>query len=182
GFRIELGEIENVLSQHEAVREAIVIARDQGSAGKRLEAYLVLKSDSEATVEELRSHMRRSLPEYMVASVIVLLDSLPLTANGKVNRAALLKLNGHHPESAAKYVAPSTQVEQTIAAVWRDVLKIDKAGIQDNFFDLGGHSLLMVEVQSKLRGQLNRDLSLLELFNYPTIGLLTEHLGEQLTA
>ena len=89
-------------------------------------------------------------------------------------------MNGHHPESATKYVAPSTQVGQTIAAVWKDVLKIDKAGIQDNFFDLGGHSLLMVEVQSKLRGQLNRDLSLLELFNYPTIGLLTEHLGDQL--
>ena len=130
-------------------------------------------------LSDLRAHLKQKLPEYMLPSAFVLLESLPLTPNGKVNRQALPSPDGASRDSKAVFVAPRTDIEQTIADVWKQALQLDKVGIHDNFFDLGGHSLLMAQVRSKLRGLLSKDLSIIEMFRYPTIGSYAKFLTQE---
>ena len=147
GYRIELGEIETVLGQHPAIREAAVLARDdtpEDSAvspetDKRLVAYVVTRQDT--STNELRSFLKQKLPEFMVPSAFVCLDSLPLTASGKVDRKALPAPDQSRSESGQSYTAPRTPVEELLAGIWGEVLKVDKVGIHDNFFELGGRTL-----------------------------------------
>ncbi|MBC6424534.1 MAG: hypothetical protein GDA43_26195 [Hormoscilla sp. SP5CHS1] len=127
---------------------------------------------------ELRKYLQQKLPEYMVPSAYTLLDGLPLSANGKVDRRALPSPTSMRPELAIHYVMPQTESEKLIAAVWQDVLELEKVGIGDNFFDLGGNSLLTVQVQSKLSDIFQRELSIVELFTFPTIQELAQHLSE----
>jgi amino acid adenylation domain-containing protein len=179
GFRIELGEIEAVLGQHPAVRDNAVVVREDAPGDLRLVAYLVSKQEPAPAVSELRSFLREKLPEYMVPSAFVMLDELPLTRHGKVDRRALPVPESQRPELQAAYVAPRTKIERTIATVWQEVLRVEKVGTDDNFFDLGGHSLLMVQVHSKLREVFNKEISLIEMFRNPTVGSLAKYFSEE---
>ncbi|HEU0051969.1 MAG TPA: beta-ketoacyl synthase N-terminal-like domain-containing protein, partial [Longimicrobium sp.] len=166
GFRIELGEIEAVLRQAAGVRDCTVVVRDDETGDRRLVAYVV----GEAEADALREHARRSLPEYMVPSAFVALERLPLNANGKLDRKALPA-----PEYAAgadRYVAPRTEAERKVAAVWAEVLGVESVGAHDRFFDLGGHSLLLVRVQARLREAFGQPVPITHLFRYLTVSAL----------
>jgi amino acid adenylation domain-containing protein len=177
GHRIELGEIESVLADHPAVKEAVVAAR-RGPAGElRLVGYVVPLGarhggPNEPLTPGLRRWLQDRLPEPMIPSAFVLLDALPQTPNGKVDRLALPEPDGTRPELEAAYLAPETDLERRIAAVWRRALGVDRVGREDNFFDLGGHSLLLVEMQDELRRVVGRPLSIVDLFRLPTIASL----------
>lgn len=139
-------------------------------------------SNTDATTvgeRELRRHLGARLPEHMIPKVFVFLDEIPLTRNGKVDRAALLALKGRAGAPAAHHREPRTQTERAIAAAWRRVLRVERVGLDQNFFDLGGHSLLMVELGAVLRQELGRDIAIVALFQYPTVELLANHLSEQ---
>ncbi len=180
GFRIELGEIEAVLKQHEAVRETVVLVREDEPGQERLVAYVVAHRKNASTVSELRSFLKEKLPEYMLPAAFVVLDGLPLTPNGKVDRKALPAPEDIRLELEATHVAPRTELEQNIAAVWQEALHVEKVGIHDSFFDLGGHSLLMVKVHNKLRGAMNKELSIIDMFRYPTVSSLASYLSGEL--
>lgn len=174
GFRIELGEIEAVLEQHPVVRQCVVMAREDVS-GQRLVAYLVAEN---VATDELRQYLRRKLPEYMIPSAFVILDSLPLTPNGKVNRRGLPAPENNNSELAITFVAPRHPVEEVLAGIWTQVLGISQVGIYDNFFELGGHSLLATQVISRIRKTFGVDTSLQRLFELPTIAELANDIQE----
>jgi acyl carrier protein len=179
GFRIELGETEAVLGQHPAVGETVVVAREDVPGGKRLVAYVVLNQEQAPTVSELRSFLQAKLPNYMIPSAFVLLDSLPLTPNGKVDRGALPPPNQTRPELERSFLAPCTPSEQLLTAIWAQILELDKIGVHDNFFDLGGHSLLATQIVSRIRETLQIELPLRRLFEKPTIAELAELISEE---
>jgi len=173
GFRVELGEIEAVLGEHEAVREVVVMAREDVSGDKRLVAYIVPAGDHIPFVSVLRQYLRGKLPEYMLPNAYVMLEKFPLTPNGKIDRKALPSPTGLRPELEAAYVAPRTEIERTIAAIWQAVLRLEKVGIHDNFFEVGGYSLLATQVISRINKAFQVELSLRSFFEDPTIaGLL----------
>ncbi|HYP40297.1 MAG TPA: amino acid adenylation domain-containing protein [Chloroflexia bacterium] len=182
GNRVELGEIEAVLGQHPSVREAVVVARKDVPGDERLVAYLVCSpqvQNGESAIGEIRAFLKERVPDYMLPSQFVVLESLPLSPNGKVERRALpappvLRMA---PESG--YVAPVTGLERSLAGVWKEVLSVEKVGVHDNFFDLGGHSLLMAQVRGRLQEVLARDVPMLDLFRYPTISSLAKYLSQE---
>ena len=153
GFRIEVGEVEASLAALEAVRQAVVVARDAGSSDRRLIAYVVYQPGQDLTVSEVRRHLRSVLPEYMVPSLVVAMDAIPLTPNGKVDRAALPDPFGNVAAGNAQFEPPTTEMELLLASVWTEVLKVERVGVSDNFFDLGGHSLLSLRVASAVNAQ-----------------------------
>jgi hypothetical protein len=175
GYRIELGEIEAELARHPGIQECVVIAREDVPGDPRLVAYTVPKDEAPA-VEELRELLRETLPEFMVPSAFVSLSALPQTPNGKIDRKALPAPDEQKARVRREYVAPASGLEETIAAVWREVLQLDSLGSEDNFFDLGGHSLLVVQVHRALRERSPRPLSLTDLYRFPTIRSLAEYL------
>jgi amino acid adenylation domain-containing protein len=177
GFRIELGEIETVLKQYPGVRDAVCLARQDGADVGRLVAYLVVKEASAPATTALRSFLKNKLPGYMIPSAFVVLDAFPLNPNGKVDRRGLPAPDKVRPQMEASYAAPRSQAEKMLADVWAEVLHIEQVGINDNFFDLGGHSLLMSQVHRKLREIFSMDISMITLFQYPTIGSLSNYLG-----
>jgi len=170
GYRIELGEIEAILVQHPAVRQAVVTVTGEQPSYKRLVAHAVL--NQEISTDELRCFLHDKLPDYMMPSAFVFLDALPLSANGKVDRGTLMAQAIALPAPETTYIAPQNQLEQTIAAVWQEILHLDRIGIRDNFFDIGGNSLLVTKAYSKLKIALPDDVkswALTDLFKYPTI-------------
>ncbi|HEU0077660.1 MAG TPA: amino acid adenylation domain-containing protein, partial [Longimicrobiaceae bacterium] len=171
GYRIEPGEVEAALAAQGRVRECAVVAREDGAGEKQLVAYVVAEGEAPSAAE-LREGLRGSLPEHMVPAVFVVLETLPLTPNGKLDRAALPA-----PDAGARpaFLAADTEVERTIAAVWQDVLRLEQVGVDDNFFDLGGHSILVFRVLRGLSGSFPR-LTILDLFKNPTIRSLARHL------
>jgi amino acid adenylation domain-containing protein len=173
GFRIELGEIEAVLCRHDAVRDAIVVAREESNGDKRLVAYVV----GDAETSELRNYLHERLPDYMAPSAWVTLDALPLTTNGKVDGKALPAPDSQRPELASAYIAPRSAIEGDIAEVWQAALGIENVGVNDNFFDLGGHSLHAVQVHAKLRAKFEKNLLLFELFQFPTIAAMAKYIS-----
>jgi amino acid adenylation domain-containing protein len=180
GYRIELGEVETALMAHPGVREAVVMAISTGAAGAgegRLVAYVVAHEQTELSVAELRTHLEQGLPMYMIPSVFMMLEQIPLTPNGKVNRRALPVPDQKRPELGQLYVAPRSDLESAIVKVWQEVLGIEKVGVHDNFFDLGGHSLLMVQVHLKLREVSERAVTMIELFQYPTVDSLAKYMS-----
>jgi acyl carrier protein len=179
GFRIELGEIEAVLSRHPQVREAVVIAREDGSRGKRLVAYVTGADPSGVSVLELRSHLQGALPSYMVPAAFVMLDTLPLTANGKVDRRALPAPDATRQELQVPFVAAATDAEQKIAAIWKEAIGIDGIGVNDNFFEVGGDSLIMIEVQWRLKDVFSRNVPLAQMFQHPTVRSLAAALSRR---
>ena len=174
GFRIELGEIESALAQHPGVQEVTVLAREDVPGEKRLVAYVVLSKQQVLTSTEIRTFVKAKLPDYIVPSVFVFLDSLPLTPNGKVDRKALPVPDGRRLEQDENVSAPRTPIEEMLAGIWAEVLKLETIGIHDNFFDLGGHSLLATQVMSRLRGLFQVELPLRNLFESPTVAGLAE--------
>ncbi len=169
GFRIELGEIEARLGQHPALRESVVVAREDVPGDRRLVAYVVSAKEDAPTVGELRNFLRQTLPEYMVPSVFVYLEALPLSPSGKVNRRALPAPEGLRPELEREYVAPRTPTEEKMAAICAELLGTDQIGIYDNFFELGGHSLLAAQFISRVRDAFHVELPLRSLFENPTV-------------
>jgi amino acid adenylation domain-containing protein len=169
GYRIELEEIEAVLGRHPALREVAVAAREDEPGDQRLVAYVVHERGSSLQVSELRAFMAERLPEYMVPAVFVPLDELPLTPNGKVDRRALPAPGSARSELQGAYVAPGTLAEEMMADLWADVLGLEKVGVRDNFFELGGHSLLATQLVSRLREAFRVDLTLIWLFEAPTV-------------
>ncbi|NCQ83109.1 MAG: amino acid adenylation domain-containing protein [Microcystis aeruginosa W13-18] len=191
GFRIELGEIETILSQHSAVKTAIVIAREDETEQKRLVAYIVPQAEGISAqqeqnfiaVTELRQFLKAKLPEYMIPSAFVILESLPLTPNGKIDRRAL---PAPEFQSEEQYVAPRNPIEEILSSIWVKVLKVAQVGINDNFFELGGHSLLATQLISRIREAFQVEMPLRELFVAPTIAELAQEIKriserEQLT-
>jgi len=176
GFRIELGEIESVLSRHPAVQENVVVARDDGRGAASLVAYVVARRGESPTDTELRNYLAEKLPEYMLPTTIVWLSALPLTSNGKVDRRALPAPDSSRPNLDQAYVAPRTPVEETLAAIWSQVLGVEKIGVQDNFFELGGHSLLATQVVSRVREAFQVEVPLPTLIQTPTINGLAEQI------
>jgi aspartate racemase len=174
GFRIELGEIEAVLGQHPAVRETVVMAREDVHGDKRLAAYVAPREEQAPAVAELRSFLKSKLPEHMVPSVFVFLDALPLTPNGKVNRQALPEADGTRPGLEKDFVAPRNAVERTLSEIWAQVLGLERVGVYDNFFELGGHSLSATRVISRLCDTFRLELPLRRLFEAPTVAELAE--------
>ena len=170
GYRIELGEIESVLARHESVRRVVVAVREE-----QLVAYLVPHGAPETLTDELRVLLRQSLPEYMVPTTFVFVDVLPLTRHGKVDRNALPAPDTPDRSRSGTYVKPRNEAEQIIAGIWQKVLQVERVGRDDNFFDLGGHSILMVKVHAELRAAFNHDLSIVELFKYPTVSSLAQY-------
>jgi acyl-coenzyme A synthetase/AMP-(fatty) acid ligase/acyl carrier protein len=168
GFRIELGEIEAAIIDHPQIRECVVIARPDEAGDKRLLAYLVAVGDDPPLPREIRSFLERRLPAYMVPSAFVVLASLPLTSNGKVDRKALPEPDLERPALENTYQEPRTPIEELVASIWSDVLGLKKVGIHDNFFDLGGHSLLATQVVSRLSKVLHVETPLRFLFEAPT--------------
>ncbi|MBI3418057.1 MAG: amino acid adenylation domain-containing protein, partial [Verrucomicrobia bacterium] len=150
GFRIELGEIESVLGSHPAVRAVVVLVREDAPGDKRLTAYLVADHPTPA-VSDLRTHAKQKLPDYMVPAAFVFLDKLPLTTNGKIDRKALPAPEQNRPELGAGYVAPQTEAEKVLAAIWAKVLRVERVGVLDNYFELGGDSILSIQIVSQAR-------------------------------
>ncbi|WP_323637854.1 amino acid adenylation domain-containing protein [Burkholderia gladioli] len=173
GFRVEPGEIEAQLATHEAVREAIVIARQDPAGNARLLAYVSLQDAAPCAelVRDLREHLAARLPEYMVPAAFVVLDALPLTPNGKVDRRALPEPDDE-AFAQAQYEAPQGDTEQTIAALWAELLGVERVGRHDNFFALGGHSLLATRMLARLRESFGHDVSIRTLFEAPTVSQL----------
>ena len=179
GYRIELGEIEAALTQHSKVQQAVVVAREDAAGDKRLVAYVVGADGSAVEATQLRDHLKRSLPEYMVPSAYVVLEALPLTPNGKIDRRALPA-----PEGDAlvrgEYVAPRNPTEELLASIWCEVLKLDRVGVHDNFFELGGHSLLAMRVMARIRDTFQIELPLRDIFDSHTIDQIATDIEDRL--
>ncbi|HEY0083940.1 MAG TPA: amino acid adenylation domain-containing protein [Pyrinomonadaceae bacterium] len=178
GFRIELGEIEAALGAHPAVRECVVEAREESTGGKQLVAYAVAEQGQTPTSGELRAFLKNKLPDYMIPSVFVPLGELPLMSNGKVDRRALPALAKVEREAEAAYKSPGTEAEHLIAALWQEALGIEKVGVSDNFFDLGGHSLMLIQIHGKLRALFSQEITISEMFQYPTVSSLAQYLSQ----
>jgi acyl carrier protein len=164
------------------VAEATVLMREDEAGEKRLVAYVVSGAGGELKSGELREHLQRVLPEYMVPSAVVMLEKLPLNANGKVDRKALPPPGLERPELESTFTAPRTETEEKMAEIWRDVLKLEQVGVEDNFFELGGHSLLATQVISRVREVFRVELPLRNVFETPTIGDLAATIAELQTA
>ncbi|MCX6584839.1 MAG: amino acid adenylation domain-containing protein [Candidatus Aminicenantes bacterium] len=168
GNRVELREIENHIIGFEAVKEAAVIAREDKEGEKSL--YAFFEADREATTPEIRQYLLKSLPDYMVPAYFVKMDTLPHTPNGKIDRKALAVVEVKGSIGAGtEYKPPRNEYERKIETIWRELLDKEKIGINDNFFDLGGHSLLLIKLKSKLEKTFDREITIVDLFNYPTI-------------
>jgi amino acid adenylation domain-containing protein len=178
GMRMELGEVEAALCQHPDVREAVILPYEITAGDKSLVAYVVSKQEPLPTGAELRDYLRQRLPEYMVPAAFVILTELPLLSNGKLNRKALPSPEEFFGEPEETYVAPESDLEQTIAAIWQQAFKVERVSIHSNFFDLGGNSLLLARVHSKLRAALQRDIKIVDLFKHSTIYSLAKYLSE----
>jgi amino acid adenylation domain-containing protein len=167
GHRIELGEIEAVIERHPDVRQAVVALHGEG-AGQQLIAY-IKQLDTDAEAAYLRPWLQERLPEYMVPSSFIALAEIPLTPNGKVDRKRLPRPKGAARESSPSTVNPRNYVEERLANIWSEILGVDRVSVRDNFFDLGGHSLLLIRVHAKVRQDLDADVAVVDLFRYPTI-------------
>ncbi|MDQ1350647.1 MAG: hypothetical protein QG657_949, partial [Acidobacteriota bacterium] len=179
GFRIELAEIENRLKEHPAVKEAVVIDRKDDER-KYLCAYIVagqIGEEEKVPVQQLKEYLEAKLPSYMVPPFFVEIDKIPLKANGKIDRDKLPGPMESDFHGSDAYQAPETDIQRTIAAIWEEVLGLEKIGIRDNFFDLGGNSLDFVRVSNKLKEKLGQDIPVVTLFTYPTISSLEHYLS-----
>ena len=189
GHRIELGEIESALTDHPGVREAVVIAREDIPGDVRLVGYVIPSEshtqhfrDPAVTAKELREQLRARLPEFMVPSHFVVLDAFPQTPNRKIDRKALpspvAAIAATHTPTDAVAAQPSSEIEKSIVTIWREVLHVERIGLEDNFFDLGGHSLLAVKAHRRLSQALPRKISITDLFRFPTVRSLAEYVTE----
>ncbi|MGB8509507.1 MAG: amino acid adenylation domain-containing protein [Pyrinomonadaceae bacterium] len=174
GFRIELGEIEMALKTCVGVQDCVVLAREDEPGDKRLVAYVVGEHEAKSSIQDLRDQLKEMLPEYMLPSAFVFLDALPLNSSGKIDRKAMPAPDGIRPELKEVFVAPRTFVEQELNGIWAEVLRVDNIGVNDNFFELSGHSLLATQVVFRVKESLGVNLPLRSLFDTPTIAALAQ--------
>jgi amino acid adenylation domain-containing protein len=183
GFRIELGEIETLLNLHPTVKDAVVTVREDVAGDQRLIAYLVIQPESSLSVEDLRRFLQQKLPDYMIPSAFIPLQTFPLTANGKVDRRALPAPDKINADIEQFFVAPRNSLEAQMADIWSQVLRLEKVGIHHNFFTLGGHSLLVTQLISRMRDTLGVELLIQDVFANPTVAelcvIVTQKLAEQ---
>ncbi|HEX2927596.1 MAG TPA: amino acid adenylation domain-containing protein [Ruminiclostridium sp.] len=180
GFRVETGEIEAKLLEYEHIKEAVVLAVEDESSDKRLAAYIVpYIKGMQFDITALRQYLRGCLPNYMLPAYYILLDTMPLTPTKKIDRRSLPKPSSSQANASQDILAPGTDVEKKIARIWAEVLKLDRVGVNQNFFDLGGHSLLMFQIHSLLMKEFDANLTMVELFNYPTISALADYLAQR---
>ena len=177
GYRVEPSEIATVLGQHASVRNSVVVAREDVPGEKELVAYVVLSSGAKLNAGELRDHLRKRLPDYMVPVEFVPIANVPVTANGKLDRAALPAPNGNRPHAEA-YVEPRTPVEEELVKILAPLLKLKRVGVNDNFFLLGGHSLLGTQLIARISETFGVDLTLLKLFDHPTVAEMSSEIEE----
>jgi hypothetical protein len=176
GFRVEPGEIETALCQLPGIRQAVVVPRQDAAGNARLVAYVVPNQQPMPAPQELSLALQTQLPDYMVPTAFVPLKALPLTANGKIDRQALPAPEPYAAQSSASFIAPRTAVEEVLADIWRDVLGLVQISVHDNFFALGGHSLLGIQVLSRVRQAFRTELPPRHLFETPTVAGLAEAL------
>jgi len=176
GFRIELGEIEATIAKHPSVRESAAVVREFAPGDTRIVAFVSLRADRQAIdVSELRKFIGEFLPDYMMPAQIDIMEKLPLTANGKVDQDRLPVVSAPEP---AQPEAPRTATEQALTRIWRDVLRVNRIGLDANFFDLGGHSLLIPPLRAAIQREFQRTISVVEFFVYPTVRDMARHLDE----
>ncbi|MEM7315546.1 MAG: non-ribosomal peptide synthetase [Planctomycetota bacterium] len=173
GHRIELGEIETALQAFPEVLQAVVVVQQHGGDNQRLVAFVKPRENATVDPSQIRDSLRRRLPEYMVPAVVTAIDEFPMTPNGKTDRRKLQEVEAQ-PASAGG--APATRLESQLANIWKEVLGVERVGTRDNFFDMGGHSLLLLNAQGKLKEQLDIDLPLVDFFRFPTLESLATHL------
>ena len=177
GQRIEIGEVERALLAHPDVQEAAAVGRPTPAGDTQLVGYFVPAAGSSPTVTALRRHLADRLPDYMIPAAFVPLAALPSTPNGKLDYAALPDPDdGLRPDLATDYVAPQTELEHAITLAWQDVLGLGQVGARDNFFDLGGNSLLLAQLQGKLQVVVRKEIPMVEMFRHPTIDALVRYL------
>jgi len=174
GFRIELGEIEAALSNHEAIGQRVVVVREDSPGDKRLVAYFELRPGAVTNLADLRAHLAKALPDYMIPSTFVPMDKLPLTPNGKIDRKALPAPDGQHLQVHREFVSPRDPLEQALAHIWARVLKVKRVGLRDNFFELGGHSFVAVRMLIEVRKLAGKALPLATLFEASTVESFAE--------
>ena len=185
GFRVELEEIETRILEQPGIEEAVVLDKSNENGEKYLCAYIVTGDNKRVTKEttaELRKNLTRTLPHYMIPSHIAEVDRIPLTPAGKIDRRQLSRFEGSRLETRSAYVPPGTGMEKTIARVWKEVLEVDKLGINDNFFELGGNSLDIVKVSNRLETEMKRRFPVVKMFKYPTIRSLAGYFSHGETA
>lgn len=181
GFRIEIGEIESALTQHDSVREVVVILQEDDCQQKSLVAYIVFDWET-PTVQELRCFLSQQLPEYMIPNTFMGIDILPLTPNGKIDRRALTHLNARPIGSKENYTAANTTTQEILVGVWSQILNLDRVGVDDNFFEIGGHSLLATQVISQVRKTFKVEIPLGELFSAPTIAQFSQRVEKAIAS
>ena len=180
GYRVELGEIDNVVRSYDAIHEGAVILREDSPGDKRLVAYVSLVDNSGYSEEKLKQILKDRLPEFMVPSVFVVMPALPQTPNGKIDRKALPKPTVVATNTnVAPLVQPSNDTETLIAGIWQNVLNVPNVGLDDNFFDIGGHSLLVVQVLQHLRKNFEKSVQMTDLFRYTTVRMLANYFSSE---
>jgi acyl-CoA synthetase (AMP-forming)/AMP-acid ligase II/acyl carrier protein len=181
GYRVEPSEVSTVLGQHPAVESSIVVATEDAPGEKHLVAYVVLASGATVSASALREYLRQRLPDYMVPAAFVAIPKLPVTEQGKINRAALPAVNGNRlPDEV--YVAPRTLVEEELVKILAPLLKVNRVGVNDNFFLLGGHSLMGTQVIARVSESFGVDLTLLKLFDHPTVAEMSAEIENLILA
>lgn len=179
GFRIELGEIETLLNLNPSIKDCVVVAKEVIAGEKTLIAYIIPVSEQDEedlSHENLRKSLKEKLPNYMIPSSFMFLKSFPMTPNGKIDRKALPMPENIRPQLSTQYTAPSDKMEELITKIWQEVLHLERIGVNDNFFDMGGHSLLLAQVRSKISNAIHKDVSIMDLFRYPTISTISRFL------
>ncbi|MCK4258700.1 MAG: non-ribosomal peptide synthase/polyketide synthase, partial [Halanaerobiales bacterium] len=176
GYRIELGEIEGQLFKHPSIKEVAVVPREDQKGNNYLAAYIV--ENAEISVTDIRKYLSENLPEYMIPAHFVKLDQLPLTANGKVNIKALPDIAESNIKRGTEFVAPSNEVQEKLAKIWSEILDIEKIGVYDNFFEIGGHSLRAINIIARVYKDMNINLPLKEFFKNPTISQISQYIKD----
>ncbi|PSB59204.1 type I polyketide synthase [Chamaesiphon polymorphus] len=182
GFRIELGEIEAAITQNERVREAVVIVREDEPGDVRLVAYVVPAGTQSIDIAELRASLKQQLPDYMVPATCVSLAAMPLTPNGKIDRKALPAPTAANLGARQSFVAARTATEAILTEIWQEILRLESVGVEDNFFDLGGNSLLGIKAIERMRSRCDFKVSVVKLYQYPTIRSMADYLATEIAA
>jgi amino acid adenylation domain-containing protein len=177
GYRIELGEIEASILQHPEVSQAAVITTGDKPSTRKLSAFIVTKTKEPLDINDLKLYMRETLPEYMIPATFTFLKEMPINMSGKIDRKKLPEIEVDKTGQGTVFVPPQTGLERKIASIWQEMLDVNEIGLDDNFFDLGGHSLLMTKTHLRLQKALGQEISIIDLFSYPTIRTLANFLG-----
>ncbi|MCK5058623.1 MAG: non-ribosomal peptide synthetase, partial [Candidatus Aminicenantes bacterium] len=180
GFRIELGEIENRLLKHEHIKDAVVLAREAPSRDTDLWAYFVSAEGISLSITEIREFLSVNLPGYMIPAYYVDIEKIPFTCHGKLDKKALDKYSVNL-QTGVEYVDPASDMEKIVAGTWKEVLGIDKVGINDNFFEIGGNSLKIISLSNKLKEVLDRDIPVVILFRYTSVSTFARYLDMEET-